>query len=86
MVQKYQERLYSVEEYLTLENESLEKHEYYRGHIYQMSGGSPETALITGNTIGALTVALRDKGAGFTVAMCLSRCVPGVTILRPMLP
>ncbi|MEI6043304.1 MAG: Uma2 family endonuclease [Chloroflexota bacterium] len=61
MVQKYEERLYSVEEYLALEAESLEKHEYYRGQLYQMSGGSPEHALIASNTIIALGLALRDK-------------------------
>jgi Uma2 family endonuclease len=61
MAQPHNEHLYTLEEYLTLENESLERHEYYRGRLYQMSGGSPEHALITGNTIVALGTALRGK-------------------------
>ncbi len=73
MAQQVKERLYSLEEYFSILAKSPEKYEYYQGRIYQMSGdyyqdrihqmsgGSPEHALITGNTIIGLGVALRDK-------------------------
>jgi Uma2 family endonuclease len=58
MGQGYDPQLYSVEEYLEREKESLDKHEYYNGQIYLMSGGS---ALISANTISSLGIALREK-------------------------
>lgn len=61
MAQQYKEHIYTVEEYLALEEKSLEKHEYYRGRVYQMSGGSPEHSAIAANTIGALIVAFKGK-------------------------
>lgn len=61
MAQPVNDRLYSVEEYLLLENLNLEKHEYFHGEIYQMSGGSPEHGLVIGNTIITLGIALRGK-------------------------
>ncbi len=39
MAPPYNDHRYSLEEYLSLENESLERHEYYRGRLYQKSGG-----------------------------------------------
>jgi Uma2 family endonuclease len=61
MAQPINERLLSVEEYFALLDTSLDKYEYYRGRIYQLSGGSPEHAIISGNTITALNNALDDK-------------------------
>lgn len=61
MVQRYEESLHSIKEYLALEAQSLEKHEYFQGWIYQMAGGSPEHAIIANNTSAALTLALRGK-------------------------
>jgi Uma2 family endonuclease len=61
MAQPVNDRLYSVEEYLSLENLNLEKHEYYRGQIYQMSGGSPEHSLIISNVNFALKTGLKGK-------------------------
>lgn len=61
MAQRYQERLYTVEEYLALEEERLEKHEYFQGRIYQMSFSSPEHSAIISNTSAALSVELKEK-------------------------
>jgi len=35
---------YSVDEYLALEREAEERHEYLDGQIYEMAGESPLTA------------------------------------------
>ncbi len=34
----YQKKFYSIQEYLQMEGEALEKHEYYKGEIFAMSG------------------------------------------------
>lgn len=62
MGQRYEEKLYTVEEYLAREEKSLEKHEYYRGRIYHIFSGTPEHALITANAIATIGVAIRPKG------------------------
>jgi len=47
-------KLYSVAEYLALEEKSLEKNEYHNGKILAMSGGSLAHAILA-NRIGRLT-------------------------------
>lgn len=42
-------KYYSVEEYLVIERESPERHEYYKGEIFAMSGASYEHNLIENN-------------------------------------
>lgn len=49
------------EQYLEFERAALEKHEYYRGEIFAMAGGTPWHSLIAANLIGALGAALKDK-------------------------
>jgi Uma2 family endonuclease len=44
--------LYSVEEYLALERESEERHEYLDGEIYEMAGESPQHGAISMNLSG----------------------------------
>jgi Uma2 family endonuclease len=44
--------LYSVEEYLALEGESEERHEYLDGEIYEMAGESPQHGAISMNLNG----------------------------------
>ncbi len=61
MAQRYDERTYSLDEYLTLEERGPEKHEYFQGRIYAMSGSSPDQATITSNTGVALTFALKGQ-------------------------
>jgi Uma2 family endonuclease len=51
----------SEEEYLVYERASSIKHEYYRGHIYAMSGGTERHNLIAGNTLASLHGQLRRK-------------------------
>ena len=52
---------YSAEEYLALERESEERHEYLDGQIYAMAGESPEHGAICTNIGGQLYNQLRDK-------------------------
>lgn len=54
--------LYSIEEYLEIEEKSLEKMEYHDGEIFAMAGGSIEHGLLTNNVGTALSNALRKKG------------------------
>lgn len=62
MVKAAPKHLYSIEEYLEIEEKSLEKMEYHDGEIFAMAGGSPNHSLL-GNNIGiALGIALRKKG------------------------
>jgi Uma2 family endonuclease len=52
---------YSVAEYLALERESEERHEYLDGEIYAMAGESPEHGTICINLSGQLYSQLRGK-------------------------
>jgi Uma2 family endonuclease len=49
------------EEYLEIERTSEEKHEYYAGEIFAMSGASENHNLIVGNLIAAFHSQLRQK-------------------------
>ena len=49
------------EAYLEAEREALEKHEYYQGEIFAMSGASVRHNRIQSNTIGELYFKLKDK-------------------------
>ena len=55
------ETRYSVEEYLAMERESEERHEYLDGFIYAMAGESPEHGEICTNLVGHLYNQLRNK-------------------------
>jgi Uma2 family endonuclease len=52
---------YTPEQYLEAEEASPQKHEYYRGEIYLMAGGSPQHSAIGANVIGELRDALKRK-------------------------
>lgn len=52
---------YTEEEYLRLENESEVRHEYYRGEIIAMAGGSPTHALIVSRICVGLANRLADS-------------------------
>jgi Uma2 family endonuclease len=45
---------YTVEEYLRFEEASPDKHEYYRGEIFLMAGGSYNHNIVAGNVVGEL--------------------------------
>jgi Uma2 family endonuclease len=49
---------YSTEEYLALERESEERHEYLDGQIYAMAGDSPEHGAICTNLIRIISTQL----------------------------
>jgi Uma2 family endonuclease len=56
-----QERYYTVEEYLALEETAPEKHEYLDGRLYAMTGGTGTHAQLTANVIGQLYMQLRGR-------------------------
>ncbi|HEY5408647.1 MAG TPA: Uma2 family endonuclease [Ginsengibacter sp.] len=58
----YQKKYYSIREYLEMENESLEKHEYYKGEIFAMSGAGNRHNIISINIILSLGKSLKGKG------------------------
>jgi Uma2 family endonuclease len=51
----------SYAQYLALERSSEVKHEYLRGEVFAMAGGSPEHARLAANIIGELGAALRGR-------------------------
>src|SRR5919202_1466784 len=51
----------SIAEYLEMENSSLEKHEYYKGEIFAMSGAKVPHNIIATNLLIALGQKLRGK-------------------------
>jgi Uma2 family endonuclease len=57
----YRSRKYTIGEYLEIENASSEKHEYYNGDIFSMSGAKYQHNLVTGNIYSALKVKLKGK-------------------------
>jgi Uma2 family endonuclease len=52
---------YSPEEYLAIEVESAERHEYRDGEIIDMAGGLPNHNQVAGNIYATLNFALRGK-------------------------
>lgn len=57
-----EEKLYTVDEYLEMERESQERHEYFSGEIFLMAGESDEHGDISVNLIGELRAQLKGKG------------------------
>jgi Uma2 family endonuclease len=51
---------YTVDEYFALEDASAVRHEFYRGEIFAMSGGSVDHNRITRNLLTSLDTALRQ--------------------------
>lgn len=52
---------YSIEEYLEMEANSLEKLEYHEGEIFAMAGGTLNHSLLSNNVGGSLRQALKTK-------------------------
>ena len=57
----YAKQHYSIEEYLEMENVATEKHEYYKGDIFAMSGAKLEHNIVTSNLHVALGRKLKGK-------------------------
>ena len=49
------------QEYLDRERDAVERHEYYHGEVFAMSGGTPDHSLIISNVNGELRALLRGK-------------------------
>lgn len=60
-------KVYTIAEYLALEEQALEKSEYYNGEIIIMPGGKYNHNLIASNFITALNIALDEKGSNLSV-------------------
>ena len=61
MASRFEDHSYSLKQYLDLEKQSREKHEYFQGRIYQMAGGSPNHSLIASNLSRLLGNALEER-------------------------
>ena len=57
----YSHRKMSIEDYLVFENEASEKHEYYQGDVFAMSGAKVTHNKIVVNTIGSIHHFLKGK-------------------------
>jgi len=57
----YSKQKVSIEEYLKMENAADEKHEYYKGEIFAMSGAKVPHNAISGNIFGILFNKLKGK-------------------------
>nr|WP_315422919.1 Uma2 family endonuclease [uncultured Pedobacter sp.] len=57
----YQKRHYTVEEYLEMEKVSTEKHEYFQGEIFTMSGAGDNHNEIFSNVFGEIANNLKGK-------------------------
>ena len=57
----YSHKKYTIEEYLQMEETSAEKHEYYQGEIFAMSGAKVQHNVIVGNLYGYLFQKLKAK-------------------------
>jgi Uma2 family endonuclease len=49
VAEKLSKQICTVEEYLALERETHEKHEFYKGELFAMAGGSPNHTTICMN-------------------------------------
>ena len=54
-------RNFTIEEYLEMENAATEKHEYYQGEIFAMSGAKLEHNVVTSNLIGNIGYLLKGR-------------------------
>lgn len=57
----YGKQKYSIEEYLEMENAATEKHEYYQGEIFAMSGAKLQHNIVSANIFGNLYLKLNGK-------------------------
>jgi len=57
----YQKRYITEEEYLAMEEQSLEKHEYYAGEVFAKSGTKVPHNIIAINLLGDIATHLRGK-------------------------
>lgn len=63
-------KLYSISEYLALEEKSLEKNEYHNGKIMAISGGSLAHAILGGNISTQLNIGINTNQQDCLVTNC----------------
>jgi len=63
-----EEKRWSVEEYLTFENTSRERHEFINGEIVAMTGGTPKHAKIIGYTFVTFDQQLLERNCSVTMS------------------
>ncbi len=71
----YQKEFYTIPEFLEMENTATEKHEYYNGEIFAMSGAGARHNIISVNIIVSLGILLKGK-----------RCQPYGSDMRISIP
>ncbi|MFT3700742.1 MAG: Uma2 family endonuclease [Agriterribacter sp.] len=57
----YGKQKFTIEEYLAMEEAATEKHEYYKGEIFAMSGTKMPDNTVFKNLFGELTIKLKGK-------------------------
>lgn len=57
----YNKKLLTTEEYLAFERDSIEKHEYYKGEVFAMSGAGTTHNIIFSNLFGEIFTKLKGK-------------------------
>lgn len=57
----YNKSKLTIEEYLAFERASTEKHEYYKGEVFAMSGASRRHNMIFSNLFGELSINMKNK-------------------------
>lgn len=67
-IQQLKKSSYTFEEYLALEEQATEKHEYHNGDIFAMSGGTWNHSVISSNVGTALNNAIDKADKACTVA------------------
>jgi Uma2 family endonuclease len=60
-IPEYANQKISIEEYLAFERSSQEKHEYYKGEVFAMSGAGRRHNIIFSNLFGELVLKLKGK-------------------------
>ncbi len=59
--QRKHDRLYTLDDYFSVEETAAIKHEYYDGEIFAMTGASLNHNRVAANIFTALSIALRDR-------------------------
>lgn len=60
-VASYQKKFISIEEFIEMENEAAEKHEYFQGEVFAMAGASDNHNEIFSSLFSELSSQLKGK-------------------------
>jgi len=69
-------QLISIDEYLAMERESEEKHEYLNGEIFAIGGASPNHGLIVANVVAHQIIPMLCSSDTWLWRRCSRRCMP----------